>query len=53
MSRGEIQLGQQDYFCQLVFFRKLKETFILSFIYGSIWIMISKIINNRLINRKK
>lgn len=26
---------------------------ILSFIYGSIWIMISRIINNRLINRKK
>ena len=25
MSRGDIQLGQQDYCCQLDFFRKLKE----------------------------
>ena len=26
MSRGDIQQGQQDYCCQLDFFRKLKET---------------------------
>lgn len=42
------RLGYMRHLWEIVF-----SYIVLSFIYGFIWIMISRIINNRLINRKK